>query len=118
MDLVLEKDQHLMKNNIENERVVVELRLSTEESHRRDLETKKLKQEHANGIKMAEQELEKNNMGDENMLRHKACQLAKKCYSGKYITEATITSMAKNDPSTAVIAGMLAQYDTVKKAVG
>ena len=57
-------------------------------------------------------------MGDENMLRHKAIQLAKKCYAGMNIKETRITNMAKDDPSTAVLAGMLTKYDTVKQAVG
>lgn len=43
----------------------------------RELENKKMLQEHSNSITMAQQVLEKSNMGDENMLRHKAIELAK-----------------------------------------
>ena len=66
---------------------------------------------------MADQELEKNN-SDENMLRYKAMELAKKCYGGRYVAETKITNLAKDDQSTAVMAGMLAKYDIVKQAVG
>ena len=44
--------------------------------------------------------------------------LAKRCYGGKYIQEATITSFDKNDPSNAVVAGVLAKLDTTKQAMG
>ena len=62
-------------------------------------------------------QLEKENM-DEHMLRHEALMLAKRCYSGKYISEATITSFDKNDPSSAVVAGCLAKLDATKQAIG
>ena len=62
-------------------------------------------------------QLEKENM-DENMLRYEALMLAKRCYAGKYVAEATITSFDKNDPSSAVVAGVLSKLDSTKKAMG
>jgi hypothetical protein len=62
-------------------------------------------------------QLEKENM-DEHMLRHEALMLAKRCYAGKYISEATITSFDKSDPSSAVVAGCLAKLDATKHAMG
>merc|ERR1712032_1079052 len=61
-----------------------------------------------NALKKLDMELETANM-DEHMLRHEALMLAKRCYGGKYIQEATITSFDKNDPSNAVVAGVLAK---------
>ena len=62
-------------------------------------------------------QLEKENM-DENMLRYEALMLAKRCYAGKHVAEATITSFDKNDPSSAVVAGVLSKLDSTKKAMG
>ena len=62
-------------------------------------------------------ELEKKNM-DSHMLRYEAIQLAKKCYSGKYISKMQITNIAKDDPSSAILAGVLSKLDLTKKALG
>ena len=66
-----------MKNEIEQQRLTVEQNASAEAILTRRLENKKLQQDHDNEIKKAEQELEKRNMGDVNMLKHKAIQMAK-----------------------------------------
>ena len=66
-----------MKNEIEQQRLTVEQNTSAEAILTRRLANKKLQQDHDNEIKKAEQELEKRNMGDVNMLKHKAIQMAK-----------------------------------------
>ena len=66
-----------MKNEIEQQRLTAEQNTSAEAILTRRLASKKLQQDHDNEIKKAEQELEKRNMGDVNMLKHKAIQMAK-----------------------------------------
>ena len=107
-----------MKTEIDEQRLVVEENKSAQDALTRQLESKKMKQDHLNEIKKAEQELEKRNMGDQNMLRHKAIQMAKQSYAGKYVEKVTMTNMNKDDPSGAVLAGLLAKYDLCKKAAG
>ena len=74
------------------------------------LDRQTLKNDAENALKKLDMELETANM-DEHMLRHEALMLAKRCYGGKYIQEATITSFDKHDPSNAVVAGVLAKLD-------
>lgn len=64
-------------------------------------------------------ELEKSNM-DDQMLQHEAINLAKKCYSGKNISQANITNMQDqgSDPTGAILAGVLTKLDVTKKALG
>lgn len=69
-----------------------------------------------NEIERLNTELDKANM-DENMLRHKALELAKKCISGKYFSTTSITAMPKDDPSSAVIASFLGKMDVQQKAI-
>merc|ERR1712076_10770 len=77
------------------------------------LDRQTLRNDAENALKKLDMELETANM-DEHMLRHEALMLAKRCYGGKYIQEATITSFDKSDPSNAVVAGVLAKLDTTK----
>jgi len=81
------------------------------------LDRQTLRNDAENALKKLDMELETANM-DEHMLRHEALMLAKRCYGGKYIQEATITSFDKNDASNAVVAGVLAKLDTTKQAMG
>ena len=118
MKLALETDQALMKQKADQKRLTVEVNESAELVLARELENKKMLQEHSNSITMAQQVLEKSNMGDENMLRHKAIELAKQSYAGKYIEKTSITNLGKDDPSTAVLAGMLAKFEICKSAAG
>ena len=118
MQYALAKEKAAMKTEVEQQRLVFEQNKSAEEVLTRQLENKKMQQDHDNEIKKAEQELEKRNMGDLNMLKHKAIQMAKNCYSGKFIQECRMTTMFKDDPSSAVLAGMISKYDLAKKAVG
>ena len=62
-------------------------------------------------------ELEKNNM-DEQMLSYESIQLAKKCYANRYFGELNITSMPEDDPSSAVVAGVLQKLAVTKSAIG
>ena len=62
-------------------------------------------------------ELEKSNM-DAEMLRFQALELAKKSFAGKYIEKFNITKMPKDDPTNAVLAGVLQKLDITKKAIG
>lgn len=57
-------------------------------------------------------------MGDVNMLKHKAIQMAYKSYTGKYVEKTNLTNLGSDDPSTGVLAGLLAKYDLCKAAVG
>lgn len=66
---------------------------------------------------MAEMDLEKSNM-DGHMLRYEAIKLARKCYTGKYVESMRMTNLAKDDPSSAVMAGLLSKLDLTKKAIG
>merc|ERR1712226_798687 len=75
------------------------------------LDRQTLRNDAENALRKLDMELETANM-DEHMLRHEALMLAKRCYGGKYIQEATITSFDKSDPSNAVVAGVLAKLDT------
>ena len=107
-----------MKNEIEQQRLTVEQNASAEAILTRRLENKKLQQDHDNEIKKAEQELEKRNMGDVNMLKHKAIKMAYSSYSGKYLEKVRMTNLSKDDPSQAVLAGLLAKYDLAKQSAG
>lgn len=118
MQYTLAKDKAAMKNEIEQQRYTVETNKSAEEVLTRRLETKKLQQDHVNEIKKAEQDLEKRNLGDEHMLRHKAIKLAQESYSGKYVEKVRVNNMAKDDPSTAVLTGLLAKYELCKEMSG
>ena len=55
---------------------------------------------------------------DGHMLRYEAIKLARKCYTGKYIESMRLTNMAKDDPSSAIMAGVLSKLDLTKKAIG
>lgn len=118
MKYKLAKHKSEMQNEIEWQRYTVEQNQSAQEKLTRNLETKKMKQDHKNEIKKAEQDLEKRNLGDEHMLKHKAIKLAYDSYNGKYIEKVRVNNMSKDDPSTAVLAGMLAKYDLAKQVVG
>ena len=99
MQFALAKTKAAMKNDADRQRLVVEQNKSAEEVLTRDLENKKMQQDHENEIKKAEQDLEKRNMGDVNMLQHKALQMVKASYAGKYVSECRMTTMFKDDPS-------------------
>ena len=118
MQYALAKDKAAMKNEIEQQRYTVETNKSAEEALTRRLETKKLQQDHKNEIKKAEQDLEKRNLGDEHMLRHKAIKLAHESYAGKYVEKVRVNNMAKDDPSTAVLTGLLSKYELCKEMAG
>ena len=81
------------------------------------LETKKIRVDCDNEIELAMMELEKSNM-DEQMLKYQTLLLAKKSYGGKKIANANITNMPKDDPTNAVLAGVLSKIETTKKAIG
>lgn len=81
------------------------------------LEDAKLSKECDNEIALASMELEKSNM-DSEMLKYETLQLAKKSYAGKYVSNATITNMPQDDPTNAVLAGVLQKIDITKKAIG
>lgn len=81
------------------------------------MERQTLKNDAENALKKLDMELETANM-DENMLRHEALMLAKRCYNGKYIQEVTVTSFDKNDASNAVVAGVLSKLDATNQALG
>jgi hypothetical protein len=57
-------------------------------------------------------------MGDENMLKYKAIQMAYKSYNNKFVEKTNLTNLGSDDPSTGVLAGLLAKYELSKAAVG
>ena len=57
-------------------------------------------------------------MGDVNMLKHKAIKMALASYAGKYVEKCRMTNLPKDDPSQAVLAGLIAKYDLAKQSVG
>jgi hypothetical protein len=52
------------------------------------------------------------------MLHHEALKLAKRCYAGKHISSTNISNMPADDPTNAVLAGVLNKLDITKKAIG
>ena len=118
MQYALAREKAAMQNEVETQRLTLEQNESAEEVLSRQLENKKLQQDHNNEIKKAEQDLEKRNMGDQNMLKHKAISMALGAYAGKYVEKCRMTNLSKDDPSSAVLAGLLAKYDIAKQAVG
>jgi len=116
LEVTLAKNTNGIAKRQEDAKLVVAKNESAEIVARNELDRKTRKNEADNNLKMLEMQLEKENM-DEHMLRYEALQLAKRCYSGKYITEATITSFDKNDPSNTVVAGVLNKLDVTKKAM-
>ncbi len=52
------------------------------------------------------------------MLSYESIKLAKKCYFGKSFGEINMINMPVDDPSSAVIAGVLQKLDVTKKAIG
>ncbi len=52
------------------------------------------------------------------MLSYESIKLAKQCYSGRLFGELNITNMPVDDPSSAVVAGVLQKLDITKKAIG
>lgn len=109
MQFRLAKDQNTIKNEAEMQRYTREQNASAELVLQRNLENQKIQKDSANEIKRLEIELEKSNM-DQNMLRHEALQLAKKCYAGKYIEKTNITNMAKDDSTGALLTGLLQKW--------
>lgn len=83
---------------------------------KRTLESQKILQNSENEIERLATALDKTNM-DQDMLRYKAIELAKVCYGGRYFTSTTITSMPKDDPANAIIAGFLQKMQVQKNAI-
>ena len=113
----LEQDQAKIKKQQESQRLVVEQNNTTEAALEHRLEDAKITKDAQNEIELALMELEKKNM-DAEMLRYETLQLAKKSYHGKYIASTNITNMPQDDPTNAVLAGVLQKLDVTKKAIG
>ena len=100
-----------------DQRMTDEYNLSAEIALQRTLEHSKLQKDAEVEIKLADMALEKNNMCAA-MLKHKGMELAQKCYTGKYIKKINMTNMSGDDPSTAILAGMLQKFGIAKQASG
>lgn len=112
----LEEDKMWVKNNQEQQRITVELNKTSDIALDRSLESEKQQNDAANELKRLDMELEKEIM-DKDMLTHEAMTLAKKCYAGKFIERTNITNMSNDDPSSAVLAGLLQKLDITKNAI-
>ena len=97
--------------------MVAETNASNQKALEHRLEDAKIKKDCENEIELAMMELEKSNT-DRQMLQYEALKLAQRSYNGKYITSTNITTMPEDDPSSAVLAGLLNKFEVTKKAIG
>lgn len=112
----MEENQAKIKKSQESQREVVETNLTAFQALEYRLGDTKIKNDCEMEIEQAKMELEKRNM-DADMLRYEALQLAKKSFAGKRI-DANVTTMAENDPTQAVLAGVLNTIGVTKAAIG
>lgn len=88
-------------------------KLRLEEQRKRKL----TKQEATITNDLAKAELETKNF-DDVLLRQKAIEIAKACYSGRYISKTRLTKQDPEDIGSVVIGSLVNKHETTKHALG